>query len=458
MYKGFQKEQRDSEPRREIGVLDLIFISLGGQSPFLSVLTYGVAAYDVVGRGAALAVILGTVLVLVNGMVVYILSNKFTKAGGYYTYAYYTLTKRLGFETGWLYLLYSSLYGSAYVFGASFILSSILPVPSYVIGLIILGVSSAFAILGIRPTAKYAIVASLIEIGMMTTLAVLFMSSTGFKLYNPVPSNLSLSSIALAILFGSSIPTGYGSITPLSGEVKNPKKSVPTAIVTVILLGGLLAAFDIYGITDHIIFFHLAANQLNLIQLVEDRFGLLTLVFVLFAAANDGILATLTFLTATSRTIFAMARGKFLPEALSKLESGRGPMNAVLLSVGIYFAILLGGFLIVGTNAFVAFTIAGLVSLFANIFVHLSSDFSLMKLSLTKFSKRIKWFVLSVFATSFSGYELFQSIGSSPPSVVYFFMGTIILGFLAAEIIEMSKEEEEKHEMKGEGREDKASF
>ncbi|MEM2662360.1 MAG: APC family permease [Metallosphaera sp.] len=438
MSKGSQ-EQRNEEPKRVIGILDLIFISLGGQSPFLSVLTYGVEAYLLAGTGASLAIILGTILVLVNGMSVYILSRKFTKTGGYYTYAYYSLTKRLGFETGWLYLLYSSMYGSAYVLGASYILSTIIPVPAIAVAAIILTISSIFAILGIKPTAKYAIVASLIEISMMAALAVLFMASTHFYLYNPIPSNINLSTLALAILFGSSIPTGYGSITPLSGEVKNPEKSVPRAIITVILLGGLLAAFDIYGITDHVIYFHLVANHFNLIQLIEDRFGLLTLAFVLFAAANDGILATLTYIMATSRTIFAMSRGGFLPEILGRLETGRGPLYAVIVTVVSFVIIVLGGILITGFNAFLAFSITGLVSLLANIFVHLASDFSLFKISLSKINKRISWLVLSLGGIAFSSYELLQSIRTSSPVIVYFFMGTIILGFLAAEIIEMSE-------------------
>ena len=146
MSKGSQ-EQRNEEPKRVIGILDLIFISLGGQSPFLSVLTYGVEAYLLAGTGASLAIILGTILVLVNGMSVYILSRKFTKTGGYYTYAYYSLTKRLGFETGWLYLLYSSMYGSAYVLGASYILSTIIPVTAIAVEAIILTISSIFSIL-----------------------------------------------------------------------------------------------------------------------------------------------------------------------------------------------------------------------------------------------------------------------------------------------------------------------
>ncbi len=335
------------------------------------------------------------------------------------------------------------MYGSAYVLGASYILSTIIPVPAIVIAAIILGVSSAFAILGIKPTAKYAIVASLIEITMMTALAVLFMASTRFYLYNPIPPHLNLSELTLAILFGSSIPTGYGSIAPLSGEVKNPEKSVPRAIITVILLGGLLAAFDVYGITDHLIYFHITANQLNLVQLIDDRFGLLTLVFVLFAAANDGILATLTYMMATSRTVFAMSRGGFLPQVLGKLESGKGPLNAVFITVSVFALITIGGILVAGLNAFLAFTITGLVSLLANIFVHLASDFSLLKISLAKISSRVKWLILSLGGITFSSYELLKSIGSSSPIIVYFFMGTIILGFLAAEIMEMSKDEEE---------------
>jgi len=449
MAKSLEKVRKE-EPKREIGILDLVFISLGGQSPFLSVLTYGVAVYLYVGQAASLAIVLGTLLVLLNGLVVYRLSRKFTKTGGYYTYAYYSLSKRLGFETGWLYLLYSTMYGSAYVLGASYILSTILEIPSLLIALPILGISSLFAVLGIRPTAKYAIVASVMEIGMMSALAVLFMGSTHFYLYNPVPSNLNLSSLALGILFGSSIPTGYGSITPLSGEVKNPEKSVPKAIVTVILMGGLLAAFDIYGITDHLIYFHMSANNLDLLHLIEDRFGLLTLAFVLFAAANDGILATLSYLMSTSRTIFAMARGGFLPESLGKLNPGRGPVNAVLVSIVAFFVIVLGGELLSNFNAFLAFTVAGLVSLLSNLFVHLASDFSLFKISLSKMSKRVGWLTLSIGAILFSCFELFQSISKSSPVIVYFFMGSIILGFLAAEVMEMSKAEDKAEDRGGE--------
>ncbi len=120
------QQQSSKELKREIGFKDLVFLSLGGQSPFLSIILYGAEAVTLAGLFGPIAIILGTILVLANGMAVYELSKRFTKAGGYYTYAFYSLTRRLGFETGWVYLLYSVGYGAAYILGAGYVFSTIL--------------------------------------------------------------------------------------------------------------------------------------------------------------------------------------------------------------------------------------------------------------------------------------------------------------------------------------------
>ncbi|ARM75482.1 APC family permease [Acidianus manzaensis] len=438
-----EKAEHYQEPKRVIGLRDLIFISLGGQAPFLSILTYGVAAFLYGGYFAPIAIILGTILVLFNGLVVYKLSTRYTKAGGYYTYAYYSLTKRLGFETGWIYLVYSTLYGSAYVLGATFVLSSIFPINPWIIALVILAVSSIFIISGIKPSAKYAVVASLMEIGIMTILALLFLKSTHFTFYDPFNYHISAGLLALAILFGSSIPTGYGSITPLSGEVKNPKKTVPYAITAVILIGGLLAAFDVYAIGDHLLFYHLVPSNTNLLTLIEDRFGIITLIFVLFAAANDGILATLSFMLATSRTAYAMATNGFLPKILAKFEENRGPIYASLVAIVLYALSIISALFITGVRPYLAFEYVGEIAVMATLFVHAASDFSLFKISLKRIKKRIPEIALSLGAVGFVGWDLIQTIATTTPVIVYIFMAFIILGFLVTEIITMSEEEEE---------------
>ncbi|EZQ11096.1 amino acid permease [Candidatus Acidianus copahuensis] len=439
-------KERNEEPKRQIGLLDLVFTSLGGQSPFLSILTYGITAFLLARTFASIAIILGTLLVLVNGLSIYILSKKFTQSGGYFTYSYFSISRRLGFETGWIYLVYSTLYGSAYVLGASFILASILHINSWITALVILAISSLFALLGIRPSAKYAMFASIIEISIMTILAFLFLQSTHFTFYNPFSIHIPIGEIILAILFGSSIPTGYGSITPLAGEVKDPKKNVPRAIIIVILLGGLLAAFDIYAISDHVLFFHLPDQQLNLISLIESRFGLLTLAFVLFAAANDGILASLTFILASSRTAYSMAYRGFFPKSLAILDQKRGPVNATTITIIVYFAIVIASLFLSSGHVFSAFEFIGGGSLLANLFVHITSNSSLLRVSAKRYRRRISQITIGSIALIFSLYILFESAASSSPVLVYLFMSSIISGFLVAEVIDIAKEQQEKEE------------
>ncbi|MEM3938900.1 MAG: APC family permease [Saccharolobus sp.] len=433
------KTQEKQEPKRHLSFIDIVFLSMGGQSPFLSILTYGLTVFLLVGAFAPIAIILGTLLVLINGLVVYELSKRFTKEGGYYTYVFYSLTKKLGFETGWLYLFYSTTYGVAYIYGASFILYHVLGINPWIAGLGLLSITSLFSIMGIRISTKYAIVTSLLEIGIMTLLAILFIQSTGFHFYNPFSYNINLDGLALAILFGSGIPTGYGSITPISGEAKDARRTVSRAIITVILLGGLLAAFDVYAIGDHLLFFHIPIQSVDILSLIKNRLGLLTFIFVIFAALNDGILGSLSFLTATSRTIFAMAATDFLPKIFSKFENYRGPINAIFLSVAFYFITTIIGLYFI-TNPFIAFGFMGSVALLASLFVHIASNFSLVRISIRKIRKRVPQLVLGIVAAIFSIYDLIYSMMGSVPIQVYIFMGWIIIGFLVIEVINMIEE------------------
>lgn len=445
-----EAEDEASELRREIGLLDLVFLSFGGQSPFLSILSYGVAVFALVGGLAPIAILLGTLMVLVNGLVVYRLSMRFTKAGGYYTYAYYSLTKRLGFETGWIYTIYSTVYGAAYIVAATISLETALKILARTLGVGpsvdplalmtgIFAVSSTFLILGIKPTAKYAMIASGLEAGIMVALAFMFIASTGWRFYNPFSSPAVPTALASAVLLGAAIPTGYGSIAPVSGEVKNPKRNVPLAVVTVILLGGSLAALDIYAVADHIIY---VGGGSSMLQLIADRFGLLTLAFVFFAALNDGILATLAYMVATSRTIYAMSYHGFLPSLFNKVHAKSGPLYAALAAIGLY-AVALYPIVATAPDLSTAFITMGFLAMLANIVVHVSANLSLLRISLKRISKRWWELALSVAATVLTTYIALQSIGGIQPGIVSTFMGLIVLGFLVAEARDMILEGEE---------------
>lgn len=424
--------------RRELGFIDLVFLSFGGQSPFLSVLSYGLFVFMAVGTAAPLAIVLGTLMVLINGLVVYRLSTRFTQAGGYYTYAYYSLTRRLGFETGWLYMIYSVLYGAAYVMASASILSTVSGVPPIYLLTAIFATASILLLLGIKPTTRYAMIASVIEAAAMASVALLFLSATKWRLYNPLVFKASPGMMAATIM-GASIPTGYGSITPVSGEVRNPRRNVPLAIITVILMGGLLAAFDVYAIADYLLYF--GAPQGSVLDLIAYRFGLLTLAFVLFAAANDGVLATLAFMVAASRTLYAMSYYGLLPQKLSEVRPRTGPFYAVLTVIALYALVL---YLSYGaTRLEAAFAALGFLSMLANLIVHISANFSLFKIALKRAAKRKAEIALSLAATALTLYILVQSIGGIPSWIITSFMALLVMGFIAAEVREMVTEEQE---------------
>lgn len=203
----------------------------------MSILIYGTSVVLAAGLYGFIAIALGTLLALLNGLVVYYMSSKFAESGGYYTYAHYSLSERFGFEAGWAYLLYASLYGAAYILGASWLLSLVLPLSALELAAVVFAAMALVVLLGIRPTFYYALFASSLEIFAMTYLALDLWWKSGFYVFNPLSSRVSLGQLMLAALLGSAIPTGYGSSVPLSGEVKDPKRAVKRVVISVILLG-----------------------------------------------------------------------------------------------------------------------------------------------------------------------------------------------------------------------------
>ena len=237
---------------RHLSFRDVFFLSFGGMSPLLSLLTYGAVALSYGGLLSPLIMIIGTLLVLINGLVVMQLSRRFRTSGGYYTYAFQVLSERVGFSTGWVYLFYSLLFGLAYVIGAVYVVSAIFGFSVYLTLFVIVLPASFFLIVGIKPSAKYAIYTGIIEIGIILFIIALSFYLTGGSAYIPSPGTTHITggAFALGILFAMGIPTGYGAIAPISGEVKNAEKVVGRSAISVILTGGLLATFFIYAISN----------------------------------------------------------------------------------------------------------------------------------------------------------------------------------------------------------------
>ena len=314
------------ELTRHLTFKDVFFLSFGGMSPLLSILTYAAFAITLAGYDAPIVMIIGMFLVLVNGLSVTQLSKRFSSSGGYYTYAFLALSARIGFDTGWMYIFYSILYALAYLTGAIFIIVTVLGISEYYAFLLIMVPSITFLVIGIKLSAKYALYAVAIEISLMMLIVILSFVMTRGAAYIPNPAvyHISGGDFALGILFAMGIPTGYGSIAPVSGEISNPKKVVGKSVISVILIGGTLATLMIYAFANLILQNHIlipTSDKLPVIGIILNNFGKYGIYLyyaVAIATINDAILAILSFGSAASRTFFRMGFDRSFPPIFAK--------------------------------------------------------------------------------------------------------------------------------------------
>ncbi|MGC8544112.1 MAG: APC family permease, partial [Vulcanisaeta sp.] len=396
---GVRSSVNEAGLRRVLGFWDVFFASLGGQSPFLSDLTYASATLAIAGLAGPVAIIIGTLIAFINGFVVARLSKRVVEAGGYYKYATkYLGGKPTGFFVGWNYLFYSILYGAAYVIGASYLAEWLLGIPWQISLPISLTLITVLAYLGIRISAKYAIFAGSLEMVTLIIISLVLLVISHGVFFNPFAyvTSIPLPTLMVAVVYAIAIPTGYGTIAPLSGEVKKARETVSRAVELVIITGGALAALAIYAtavaglsymnIHEFIDFLGRATEKgLSPVVIILHHFlGILLDPIVIFAMINDGVLGGLAYVLAASRTLYAMADDDQLPSSFSLVNSKGNPVISVLISALALDVIALVTTYLIGP--FNAFLLLGFLSMLANLVVHLSANLALFRAA----TRRIK--------------------------------------------------------------------
>ncbi len=441
------------ELTRHLTFKDVFFLSFGGMSPLLSILTYAAFAITLAGYDAPIVMIIGMFLVLVNGLSVTQLSKRFSSSGGYYTYAFLALSARIGFDTGWMYIFYSILYALAYLTGAIFIIVTVLGISEYYAFLLIMVPSITFLVIGIKLSAKYALYAVAIEISLMALIVILSFVMTRGAAYIPNPAvyHISGGDFALGILFAMGIPTGYGSIAPVSGEISNPKKVVGKSVISVILIGGTLATLMIYAFANLILQNHiliLTSDKLPVIGIILNNFGKYGIYLyyaVAIATINDAILALLSFGSAASRTFFRMGFDRSFPPIFAKkVKDNPIVATGAVSAIMVVLPLLIMHYISVET----AFIFLGTIAALGGLFIHVSANFSLIRIGLRRGRRIIsrtkkgiytylvdfKEVILALVGAIISSIVLVYSAYSTVSWYTSLFLIWIVVGFILSEV------------------------
>lgn len=335
--------------KRELGVLGATLMGLGsivGTGVFVSI---GIAA-EIAGPAVILAIAIGAVVATCNGLNSAQLAANHPVSGGTYEYGYKYLNSWLGFTAGWMFLLAKTASAATAALGfAGYLLnitglSSAWAVPTALLAVVVL---SLIVLSGIRRSniANIAIVS-------VTLLSLIFFVITCLPRAVTVGAD-NLTPFftgdwgrvlqASALMFVAY--TGYGRIATMGEEAREPRKTIPKAMIVCLVLTMLLyIAVAIVGIgavgADVLGEATLQKQAAPLEVAVRSVVGSSGAIVIAVGAVTAMLGVLLNLILGLSRVLLAMGRRRDMPRFFARLNQQQTTPYWAVLAVGIAIALL----------------------------------------------------------------------------------------------------------------------
>lgn len=342
--------------KRTVGIPGAVLLGLGsmvGTGVFVSI---GIG-HDLVGGWVMLAVLIAGGLALCNALSSAQLAAAYPVAGGTYEYGYRLLTPMLGFTAGITFLIAKSASAATAALAVGTLITSLRPaqddaeVLAIGLALFAIAVLTTAVLLGLRRSNQVNGVLVALAVGSLLILSVMVMLRSGTSSPNAyvstsTPATLtrfnSLSFLeAIALMFVAY--TGYGRVATLGEEIREPKRSIPIAVVVTLIVTALL-----YGMIAGVISLTASASsnsttsEMRLLDLATAHSSGLTWVFIIGAiAAMLGVL--LNLILGLSRVVLAMGRRGDAPSGFSQLNANQTTPTMAVLAVTMFIGILVLG-------------------------------------------------------------------------------------------------------------------
>lgn len=348
--------------RRELGFLETIVLSIGISAPTAVLALNGVLPAGIVGKATPLAFAFAAIIVALVAYVYVHFTRTFASAGSVYAFAGRGWGPRAGFIGGWVaFGAYLALtVGVLAQFGLFFgqFLDSIgvgavdwLPL-ALLCGVVLWVVLYR----DIRLAARTLLTVEGISVlGILALFAVIYYrifsdsapSGQGFTLSPFDPSGLSFSTIASASVIGFLSFIGFDGAATLGEESRDPRRTIPRAIVVYVVVMGVFFTFGMFTETlgfgvgkEGVLAF--ASSAAPLTDLSNAYVGEWLGELILLGASFSAFACTIGLGAATARILMALARDGFLSRRLGEVHPTTGSPaaagGAVVLTSGVVLA------------------------------------------------------------------------------------------------------------------------
>jgi basic amino acid/polyamine antiporter, APA family len=321
----------------------------------------GLAFNDVIGSGVYLLPAAATALlgpaslwaVVLTGCAVGLLvlcfaeaASYFDEPGGAYLYTREAFGRFVGFEVGWMTWLARVASVASLSNGFALAVSYLWPVagagwPRAAVITSLLVLLTWVNVVGVKPGARFAVtltIAKILPLLVFVALGIFAVEWSRLASAGTLPTG-SLGEAALLLLFAYA---GFENTAAPAGEYKNPKRDVPFALLTMIVLVTLL-----YTLVQLVALGTLPGLATSESPLAESA--------TLFAGAWAGVLMSIGAVVSIGgnagnttligpRYLFALAKDGYGPGILARIHPAwRTPAVAILVQSGIALALALSG-------------------------------------------------------------------------------------------------------------------
>jgi len=311
----------------------------------------GAGIYALIGKAAGLAgdavwmsFAIGAFIAAFTGLSYAELGAMFPKAGGEYVFAEKAFNKRVAFLIGWLITIGGVIAAATVSLGFAGYFSALFNTPIIPVAIALIVVLSLLGFWGIRQSATAEIVATIIEvIGLIAIIAfgIKYFGQANYTALPPVGFSGVLS--ATALIFFAYL--GFEDIVRLSEETKNPKRTIPAALILSIAISTVLYILVAIAAVSVVGWKALAASEAPLALVAQVAFGSKAFLFIAVTALCATFTTVLGVLIATARMLYGMAEDGGLPKIIHSAvhKKFQTPWLAILLTAVASCAFVLPG-------------------------------------------------------------------------------------------------------------------
>lgn len=351
--------------KNSIGFIGIAFFIIAAAAPMAAFVGASPVLFSIMGPGVPIVYVVVTLVIGTFSVGYLKMSKHITNAGGFVAYIAKGLGPRYATGAAGIVLvtyiaLQVGLWAQYGVFVQQLLAQIGLDLPVLVWVIITLSLTTLLSMRGIDLNLKVLGIIIGLEVLVVAILVVGIIATSGGNdpsLVSFSPAELTNPSLGVALLFAVACFTTFEATTVFSEEARNPRKTIPLALYSVILFVGIfytVATWSVsYGIgPDNV----QAAAEADLSGVI---FGLAESTVGPWLGFAMQILVVTSFIAMlvgmqnmAARYSFALARAKVLPRALSQVSKSQSPAVAALVD-GIFVAVVLVVFFIFGADPIV---------------------------------------------------------------------------------------------------------